>query len=291
MKHVKLLSLIMFLGLMTSFALPGYAVPKKLHFNTVQLKTGVKIHYAEQGDPKGIAVVFLHGYPDSWNSFRLVLKQLSPKYHAFALDQRGFGDSSRPTGGYSQKDYAADAVAFLDALKIKKATFVGHSMGSFIAQTVAILYPKRVERLVLIGSAPTAHGNPVILDVQKTVLPLKDPISRKFVYDFQISTVYHTVPNGFIDSVISESQKAPARVWKAALNGLANEDHSTILNKITQPTFIAWGDHDVIFTKQDQNALLKAIPHSKLKVYRNAGHSLNWDNAPAFTKDLESFLN
>jgi pimeloyl-ACP methyl ester carboxylesterase len=68
------------------------------------------------------------------------------------LDQRGFGDSDRPQGGYEIRDLAADVVAFLDAASIDRATIVGHSMGSFVARCVAITFPERVDRLVLIGS-------------------------------------------------------------------------------------------------------------------------------------------
>jgi pimeloyl-ACP methyl ester carboxylesterase len=58
---------------------------------TPRLATGVRLHYAQRGDPTGEAIVFLHGYSDSWFSFSRVLPLLSPEYHAFALTQRGQG--------------------------------------------------------------------------------------------------------------------------------------------------------------------------------------------------------
>ena len=121
-----------------------------LRFSTARLATGPRLHYAEQGAPGGHAILFLHGWPDSWFSFSRVLPLLPERYHAFAVDQRGFGDSERPDRGYRIEDLAADAAAFLDAVAIERATVVGHSFGSFVARRVAIAYPERV-------TSPGAH--------------------------------------------------------------------------------------------------------------------------------------
>ncbi|MCG8419715.1 MAG: alpha/beta hydrolase, partial [Proteobacteria bacterium] len=67
-----------------------------------------------------------------------------------APSQRGHGDSGHPAGGYGVDDFAADAIALLDALGIERAAVVGHSMGSFIAQQVALRAPQRVTHLILI---------------------------------------------------------------------------------------------------------------------------------------------
>ena len=70
--------------------------PSDVHFATVSLSTDVTLHYAERGDRKGEAIVFLHAYTDSWFAFSRVLHLLSPSYHALALDERGHGDSDKP---------------------------------------------------------------------------------------------------------------------------------------------------------------------------------------------------
>src|SRR3712207_7271465 len=79
-----------------------------VQFATTQLATGVRLHYAERGDREGEAIIFLHGYSDSWFSFSRVLPLLSPEYHAFALTQRGHGDSDKPECCYTPDDFAAD---------------------------------------------------------------------------------------------------------------------------------------------------------------------------------------
>ena len=92
----------------------------------VPLSTGVRIEYVEHGRADGVPVIFLHGVTDSWRSFERVLPLLPPNIHAFALSQRGHGDSSRPTSGYQFADMSADLLAFLDAMGLRTATVVGH---------------------------------------------------------------------------------------------------------------------------------------------------------------------
>lgn len=119
---------------------------------TVALANEVELQYVEQGDSSGVPTILLHGYTDSWHSYELVLPHLPKSIHAFALSQRGHGDSERPATGYHPRDFAADVAAFMDARKIERAVIVGHSMGSYIAQCFAVNYPERMLGLVLVGS-------------------------------------------------------------------------------------------------------------------------------------------
>ncbi|HKO62203.1 MAG TPA: alpha/beta fold hydrolase, partial [Pyrinomonadaceae bacterium] len=90
----------------------------------VRLGTGVRMHYVEQGDPKGPTIILLHGYSDSWVSYTRVLPLLDKKYHVYAPDLRGHGASDRPASGYTFPDFAGDIIAFMDAKGIKKASIV-----------------------------------------------------------------------------------------------------------------------------------------------------------------------
>src|SRR5262245_38892898 len=81
--------------------------------------------------------------------------RLPQDVHALAVSQRGHGDSERPPSGYRIADFAADALALLDSAGIERATVVGHSMGSLVAQELALTRPERVSCLVLIASATT----------------------------------------------------------------------------------------------------------------------------------------
>src|ERR687894_965974 len=165
--------------------------PSDVHFATVSLSTDVTLHYAERGDRKGEAILFLHAYTDSWFAFSRVLALLSPSYHAFAPDERGHGDSDKPECCYTVDDFTADVDAFMDEVGIEEATLVGDSSGGMIAQRVAIDYPHRVRRLVLIGSPTTLVNNEAVVEAGEQVLAgLEDPIPAEFVRGFWESTIY-----------------------------------------------------------------------------------------------------
>lgn len=260
-----------------------------LRFSEARLSTGVRIRYVEQGSPGGQPVIFLHGYTDSWFSFSGVLPRLDAAYRVFALDQRGHGDSEQPQGGYAMKDFADDVVAFMDAMSIKSAVLVGHSMGSLIARQVAYDAPERVTKLVLVGSAMTVL-NDGVLELQRAVEALTDPVPEQFAREFQESTVYQPLPGEFMERVVAESLKLPARVWRAVLQGQVDVADATLLGGIQAPTLILWGERDAIFPRRDQEALAASIPNAVLKVYAETGHALHWEQPERFVRDLVAFI-
>jgi pimeloyl-ACP methyl ester carboxylesterase len=258
-------------------------------FGEVRLKTGIRMHYAEQGATDGVPVVLLHGITDSWFSWSRVLPRLDKKYRVYAPDLRGHGDTDKPQTGYAMKDFAADVVAFMDAMNIKKAVVVGHSMGSFVALQTTLDAPERVEKLLIMGTATTAR-NADTLGLQKAFAELKDPLDENFVRDFQVSTSSKTVPTDFIDGVVRQSMKVPARVWQSALEGVVAEDYRPRLGKIKIPTLIVWGDRENLFLRPEQDILKAKIANSTLKVYAGAGHSPQWEFPEKFAADLNDFL-
>lgn len=263
----------------------GHAV----RFATVPLATGPRLHCAEQGDPRGEAVVFLHGWPDSWFSFSRVLPLLPEHLRALAIDQRGFGDSDRPESGYAIPELAADVVAFLDALDIERATLVGHSFGSFVARRVAIAQPGRIARLVLIGTGFTA-SNPITREVQAAMRELPHPIPVEFARDFQASTAYRPLPLEFFERLVAESLKLPARLWRLAFDRLLEYDDAEQLARITAPTLLLWGDRDALFSRTDQDRLIAALPRANVTVYEETGHCPNWERPEQVAGDIGAFV-
>ncbi len=256
---------------------------------TIKLPNRLELQYVEQGDPAGAPVILLHGLTDSWRSYELVLPHLPASIRAFALSLRGHGDSDRPATGYHPRDSAADVAAFMDAVKLERAVIAGHSMSSHIARRFALDHPNRVLGLVLLGSFFTFRGNPGVEELRNDVAKLSDPIDPAFALEFQLSTLAREIPQTYLDTVVQESLKVPARVWRAALEGLVEDDHSVELRKIVEPTLIVWGDQDAFCPRGDQDALAAAIAGSKLLVYRGAGHALHWEEPERFAADLAAF--
>ena len=270
------------------------SVKDSIQFATTPLKTGLRLHYAEQGDLTGEAIVFLHGYSDSWFSFSRVLPLLSPEYHAFALTHRGHGDSDKPQCCYTPEDFAADVDAFMEALGIEEATLVGASTGALFAQRVALSYPRRVSRLVLVGAqTPVNEANEVVLGLQEEVRALEDRVPPEFVRAFQEGTIHQPVLQEFLDTVVSESLKLPARVWRDYLEGAVlsiDQDYVLELREIDVPTLMLWGEQDPLFPREEQERLAAAIPGATLKVYPETGHAVHWDRPEWVVRDLEEFM-
>lgn len=257
----------------------------------VRLRNGVTLEYVEHGDSSGLPVVMLHGATDSWRSFEGVLPHLPSSLRALAVSLRGHGGSSRPEAGYRFVDFSADVRLFLDALGIREALMVGHSMGSYVAQRFAMDHPARTLGLVLMGSFPTMRGNAGVQELwNSTVASLTDPVDPAFIRDFQESTVARPVAPGLLETAVRESQRVPARVWRGAFADLLDADFSSELKTITAPTLIMWGDRDVFCSRRDQNVLLREIAGSQLIAYPGAGHAFHWEDPAQFTRDLTAFV-
>lgn len=264
------------------------AVPRR-SFATIQLPTGVRLHYAEQGDPAGPALILLHGVTDSWFSWSDILPRLSTAYHVFALDQRGHGDSDRPEQGYGVSGFAADVLAFMDVAGVSTATVVGHSMGSFIAQRVAGIAPRRIDGLVLVGASATPRFT-AIDELKATADELADPVPEDFVREFQASTIHRPIPEAFFERVVAESLKLPARVWQATVAGWLSAERWAEPQRLTMPVLILWGDRDQVMPYEEQKRLVAALPHAVFTVYPETGHALHWEQPERFAHDLTAFL-
>ena len=80
------------------------------------LRDGLELPYVEQGDPEGVPFLLIHAWLDSRRYFDQLLAALPERIHAFAFDQRGHGDATKPADGYELRDFADDIGAFMDAV-------------------------------------------------------------------------------------------------------------------------------------------------------------------------------
>jgi non-heme chloroperoxidase len=219
------------------------------------------------------------------------LPHLPPTMRAFALTQRGHGDETRPETGYRTRDFAADVAAFVDVLELEAPIVVGHSMGSVNAMRFAIDHPEALRALVLVGAFASFANKPGIVEFWESgISPLSDPIDAAFAREFQESTFAKPVPPEFLEMVVDESLKVPARVWKGAFEGFLEDDFASELDRIRVPAWIAWGDRDHFCPRADQDALLATIPDSRLSVYEGVGHALHWEEPQRFALELTIFV-
>jgi len=126
----------------------------------ILVEEGVVVHGVAAGD--GPPVLLLHGHPQTLSTWHAVAPRLvEAGYRVVATDLRGYGDSSRPTGGerhvnYSKRIMARDQVAVMHALGQSRFAVVGHDRGGRVAHRMALDHPDAVERLAVLDIAPTA---------------------------------------------------------------------------------------------------------------------------------------
>jgi non-heme chloroperoxidase len=256
-------------------------------FHDRQLPSGIRLHYARQGPDEGPTVILLHGLTDSSFSFSRVMPLLPAEMQVIAPDLRGHGDSDRPIDGYSLDDMATDVIQLMDTLDIPSAVVVGHSMGSFVARRVAARAPGRVTGLLLIGAAPSPD-NAVVRELQKAIAGLDDPVDPAFVREFQESTVARDVPAAFLDRVVAESRKLPARVWAAAVAGLLAFQPAD--QAIRCATLVVGGTRDAVFSTTEQESMRQQIPGAIVDITDGIGHALHWEDPERFAAALSRVI-
>jgi non-heme chloroperoxidase len=270
--------------------LMSFAANAGIEVKTKRLSSGVQLQYAEKGKASGVPVIFLHGITDSWHSFESVLALLPESIHAFAITQRGHGDSERPARGYKTKDFAADVAAFIRDNKLGPSIIVGHSMGGINTLQFAVDYPGLVKSIVIIDSDPDFSDNTGLPEFQQEVAKIGDVISYQFMDDFQKATLSKPIDSSYYNLLVAEGLKTPGWVFKQAIDGFMELKLASEIHKIQVPALLLWGSKDSFVSRKDQEFMRSAIKQSKLIVYEGTGHALHWEEPKRFVDDLVDFI-
>lgn len=133
---------------MTALAPPPIPEVEGIRHRFVEV-AGLRLHVAEAGE--GDPVILLHTVFQHWYAWRHVVARLAPHHRTICPDLRGCGWSDAPPDGYEKEVLAADVVNLMDALGLRRAHLVGHSLGGFVAFLVALRHPERVDRMLAVG--------------------------------------------------------------------------------------------------------------------------------------------
>ena len=259
---------------------------------------GIQIYYEVQGAGTPLVLLAGLGYP-GWQWHKMA-PRLAEHCQVILLDNRGVGQSDKPPGPYTAELLAADTVGLLDALGIDQAVILGHSMGGFVAQALALAYPQRVRKLIL---AATNFGGPrhvPITPAAMTVLTdtTVDPVTR-----FRNGLTVSTAP-GFADrqpEVITEwlawrlANPIDAAGYQAQLAiglGLLREEacFEHRLSAITAPTLVLFGAHDAVVPPANAALLARQIPHSRVQILPDAGHFFPLETPEAAARVVSAFV-
>ena len=267
-------------------------------YQYVNLDNGIRLSYVELGDKGGDTVVLIHGATDSYLSFSQVASVLQGKgYHVFIPELRGHGNSDKPEGElYAAELLAEDIAEWMNKAEIKLAHIVGHSLGSMVAQDMAIAHPELVSSLTLIGSAAKFAGNPTIQwllegDSEFPGIANLAEVPDDFIRDWTASTNYD---EEFVKRTYTNAANLPNFVWGSVFRGAITADNSETLVSVTVPAQIIWGTADNLFSKEDQLALIDALGsgHIVFKPKPGIGHNTHWEGKlyAEIADDIGSFI-
>lgn len=256
----------------------------------VRTADGLRFAYLEQGEREGPAVLMLHGFTDSHRSFDLLRPHCPESWRVIAMTQRGHGKSDKPQGDYAIAEMAEDVYRFLDALGVERAVIVGHSMGAAVALFAAAQRPERVAGLVLLGAFASFGDNPAMAELAAEVQTLSDPVDPEFIQAFQESTFAEPIPQRFLETVIGESMRCPAHVWRGALKAQLDAQILEVARKVRAPAALICGANDAFVPKADQLKLRQALPSARLHAMTGVGHAPHWERPGATAAQIAAFM-
>ncbi len=292
--------LLVLVGLLTLVAIGGYFVLKRpdIPFETlaaryetsasryVDLPSGVRMHYNDEGNQSGPPLVLLHGFAVSMETWDAWVEQLGAANRIITLDLPGHGLTRAPAGyRASMEAYRDDVAAFVDALELSRFALAGNSMGGNVAWEYALAHPERVDALILVDAAgwpPTGtdmeRDPPVFKLLRSPAAPLLATLDNT-------ALVRNGLEASFFDkTLVTDNMVARHAEWTRAPGhrdlllqmtlAFQNRNWATAerLGAITTPTLILHGAQDAIIPAAHAQLFADAIPGSELVVMENMGH-------------------
>jgi 2-hydroxy-6-oxonona-2,4-dienedioate hydrolase len=266
---------------------------------------GMPIRYLAAGE--GPPLVLLHGAGDNSLDWRWVLPALARKHRVYAPDLPGSPDSARPAADYSPAFFERFTAAFVDALGIGRATFVGNSLGGLIALRLALSEPDRVRALILVDGAGLGSAiNPMFTSVNvpflgESAMPFWRTRAGAYQRAWGRTALLFAHPPGSVP-----------REWLAEQCRLAQspgylEAHLSVLRAIVSPlgqrevlverlpslkvpTLVVWGERDRVFPQSQAREAVTHLPEGSLSLIPNCGHMPHVECPDRFLGALDGFL-
>lgn len=261
----------------------------------------ISMYYEIHGED-GSPLMLIQGFGASkidW--FPPYVEKMAAKHRVVIFDNRGVGQTDKPTNPYAMPQFAADTVGLLDALAIEKTHVFGVSMGGMIAQHVALEYPERVLGLVLGCTAAGGPGNPNLISPSDEVFAvLTKPPSGDRAQDSRdlwpilYTPTYIEANRGLLENRLQVKLAYPETPPYALelQMGAITQTHDTFarLGEIRSPTLVQTGLDDVLIPPQNSRILAERIPNVRLIEYFEAAHCYFDEMGLTAINDVLAFL-
>ena len=266
---------------------------------------GLPIRYLTAGS--GPPLVLLHGAGDNSLDWRWIISDLAATHRVYAPDLPGSPDSARPAVDYSPAFFERSVVAFVDALDMGRATFVGNSLGGLIALRLALSEPARVTGLVLIDSAGLGREvNPAFTSVNvpgpfEAAIPFwRTPVGA-YQRAWGRTALLFAHPPGSVPrqwlaeqcrlALLSGYLEAHVSVLRALVSPLGQRE--VLVDRLPSleiPTLVVWGARDRVFPESQAREAVAHLPEGSLAVIPDCGHMPHVECPDRFLAALSVFL-
>jgi 3-oxoadipate enol-lactonase len=231
-----------------------------------------------------------------------LLRLLSTQHRVVIFDNRGVGQSDKPTTPFKMADFASDAVGILDDLQMDRAHVFGVSMGGMIAQHVAVNYPTRVQSLILTSTSSVWDHPKFVPPTQEVLMQFAKPALVDPVQDMRDGW-WISYPPAYIEShrdwLEQGLQKSLASVYPETPNyarelqmGAVLSSHNTYdkLSQIICPTLVQTGTEDILIPPENSRMLAERIPNARWIEYPGYGHDMLGPCEEKATQDILGFV-
>lgn len=285
----------------------------------IALKTGISLNVAQGGS--GQPIVFLHGFPESYRTWRHQLPDLARDHRVVAPDQRGFAASDKPGAveQYEADKPVADLIALADALGIDRFTLVGHDWGGAVAWLAALRHGDRVARLAIVNAPhPLIFQKSLIEDREQRAASqymraFRDPMIEARIAAMGTEQFFEKSFSGHVDlEKISDAERAACIAdWSqpGALTAMLNWYRASRIEvpamgedatlpawtqvpfpKLAMPVLVVWGIKDKALLPIQLSGLNDMVNDLRLVTVADAGHFLPWEAPAAVTSAIRDFL-
>lgn len=240
----------------------------------------------------GRPVINLHGWLGSWGLWQDMVLLLGQYYRTYALDFWGFGESGRKLNSYQVADFFRMVDHFINDLGLVDVPLVGHSMGGTVSLSVAIQYPERAMKVVVIGSPIAGSSLAVMLKLAgiRWIAWLLFRLFPVFRSIMRLSSPLICHAPYFPDVMDRELSRTALESFLVSIASLRRTDLHPDLHKIQLPVTSMYGDQDIIVHPRQWQPLLAGVPHTRVERFKKAGHFIMLDEPELFKNKLKSFL-
>ena len=248
------------------------------------------LHYEVFG--RGRPVILLHGWLGSWGLWQETMAFLGQHYRTYALDFWGFGESGKKRDTYQVTDFVSLVDQFMEYMGIQHAPLVGHSMGGTVSLSVALRYPQRAEKVVIIGSpiVGSSLALPLIFAGYRPIAFSLFSLFPAFRAVMRVASPVICRDPQFPDMMDRDLSRTTLESFLTSIASLRRTDLRPDLHKIQVPVMGMFGHRDNIVSPRQWKPLINGVPHARIERFPTAGHFIMLDEPPVFQKTLKDFL-